>query len=128
MRQHNNQHNRKGEEEEKKEVGKEGHGTHHRPLLRSRRWMRSSWRDDDLALSLTAVLPFFQHGRLIRRVPPRGCVDVDRKDLGAIDAARALGLLVLEDVGHLLHVLAVEALHFPLLPGEGNLLDWEGRK
>lgn len=81
-----------------------------------------------MALSLTAVLPFLQHARLIRRLPSRGCIGIDRKDLGAIDAAGALGLLVLEDVGHFFHVLAVEALHFPLLPDEGNLKEWEGRK
>jgi len=122
VRQHNNQHNRKGKEKEEEEVREESHGTHPHGLPRNRSWSRtrSSRRNDDLTLSRSQP-PFFQDARLIRMLHPRGRVGIDRKDLGAIDAAGALCFLVLEDVGHLFHVLAVEALHFPLFLDEGNL-------
>lgn len=129
MRQHNYQDNRQCEEKEEEKVRKEAYDPHPRSLPCNRSGMRSkSRRNDDLVWHRLEP-SFLQYARLVRGCMFRqGSIGIDRKDLGAVGATRAFDLLVLEDVGHLFHVLEVETSHLSLFSEKSDLYNKSGLK
>lgn len=62
---------------------------------------------------------FLQYARLFRgSTTLRESIGIDGKHLGTTDATGAFDLLVLEDVGHLFHVLEVKTLRLSLFSDE----------